>query len=434
MKVTHLLFFSFLFLSSYLFAQEDHCSDRYRSKVFPKVSFEGNVLFGYSEGLKGENIPLRYDVYMPADDTLALRPLIILWHGGAFLDIFKKTSPDIVLFAKDLAKMGYVVISPDYRGIRDITDFFRRKDLIKIVTKAAIDGNKAICHILDNIDHGNPYRIDKDAIFAGGVSGGAILGLHLILLNQAEDLTENYAQWAREVDAGIIDELLKNKYCGEPDIIKGFFNISGALVDTSFIRLSNTGFVHFHGSKDDIVPYDVGVPLGDFTDAPIMYGSKPIHEKLQSLGSSTKFYSYQDLGHAPFLNLDLEQIIQQLNIVNKRVYDETIEAMAEYMFARITCEPQQEVPTSIVTKKHLKLSLYPNPSSNFFEIDLPDSRNWNLDIYDIAGKKLLHEKFQGKHLKQNINFLSKGIYIIQVRDTNFPDIIYISKLIKEDSE
>ncbi len=418
------------FMITYSSAQEDECSDRYQKKVFPLVDFQGNVDFGSWTTRNGANVPLRYDVYMPKGDTAALRPLVILWHGGAFLDIFKKTSPDITTMAKDLARAGYVVISPDYRGIRDATDFFRKEDLVKEVVGAAIDGNKAICHILSEIDNGNPYRINKDEIFAGGVSGGAVLGLHLILLQKTEDLPAELVNWAREVDNGAIDDLLVNKYCGNPDIIKGFFSISGALVDTNFIQYSPTAFLHFHGTKDDIVPYDVGSPLFGLTDAPTLYGSKPIHERSLEKGTYSEFYSYENLGHVPFLNLDLLKIIQQVNVVNGEVYVETLEAMIRLMMQKIACEPKKVEVTGIRTQA-TELSFYPNPAEKYFQINMPESRQWQIQVFDLAGKIIQQNSFNGSRHQYFTDGLAKGMYVVRITDLQASDKLFVGKIIKQ---
>lgn len=420
------------FTISFSSAQEDECSQRYREKVFTNIEFNGNVLFGSWTTKNGGTKHLRYDVYSPKDDTAALRPLVILWHGGAFLDLFKKNSPDIVMLARDLAKMGYVVISPDYRGIRDATDFFRKEDLVKEVVGAAIDGNKAICHILSEINNGNPYRINKDEIFAGGVSGGAVLGLHLILLERAEDLPAELIGWAKEVDNGAIDEALANKYCGNSDVIKGFFSISGAIVDTSFIHHSSTGFVHFHGKKDDIVPYNIGQPLFGFTDAPDLYGSKPVHEKNLETGTYSKLYSYDNLGHVPFLNLDINNIFSQLNIINQDVYIETLQAMVDYMFERITCEAKSaEEVTGIRRVQTKELSFFPNPSEKYFQISMQENKQWQVQVFDLAGKIIQQSNFNGNRHQYFTDELAKGMYVVQISDLQEPDNIYVGKIIKQ---
>ena len=428
-------YFTLSFLISILFfplLQAQECSDRYRAKVFSKIDVDANIVFGQTE-ISGASAPLRYDVYMPHDDTVALRPLVILWHGGGFLDMFKKTSPDIVALAKDLAKAGYVVISPDYRGIRDFSDLLNKKELIKEVVKAAIDGNKAICHILDQIENqGNPYRINQNEIFAGGVSGGAVLGLHLILMNSVSDLPAEFVAWAREVDGGVIDQLFDTKYCNHPNIIKGFFSISGGIVDTAFIKPTPTDFIFYHGTADPLIPYDKGKPMGGLYDAPDLYGSKPIHEKMEEIGMHSILYSYPGVGHVPFLNLDLVSFFKQWNLVNKDIYIETLETMTDYMFSKIECVPlstDTTVATSIRNTHTQALRLYPNPTNSTFEMDLPESGKWQLSVFNLSGKLIEQSSFQGVHFQQSIEQYGKGIYFIQVKNLGGKDLTFYGKVI-----
>jgi carboxylesterase type B len=54
------------------------------------------------------------DIYQPAGDVSAPRALVVMAHGGSFIT-GSKTGPDVVGFCQDLAKMGYVVASINYR-------------------------------------------------------------------------------------------------------------------------------------------------------------------------------------------------------------------------------------------------------------------------------------------------------------------------------
>lgn len=424
---TFLIVVTLSIISTY--AQEE-CSRRFLDQTFRSVEFHGNVEFGSWTFENGNTKKLAYDVYAPKGDTASLRPLVILWHGGAFMDLFTKKSPDIVAMAKDLAKRGYVVISPDYRGIRDPFDFFSKKDLVKEVVGAAIDGNKAICHILSLIENeGNPYRINKDEIFAGGVSGGAVLGLHLILLRKTEDLPEDLRAWAREVDNGAIDELLADKYCGHPDIIKGFISISGALVDTNFISYTPTFFIHSHGEKDDIVPYNIGQPLGGLTAAPDLYGSKPIHEKMEQVGITSTFMSYEKAGHVPFLNLDLATIFEQWNIVNTDIYEETMTTISNVIFEHIECEKVEKV-TSVRNSSIQSIQVYPNPANDFVQFKLPEYSRWNVQIMDTKGAIIANYQFDGNQHTTSIRNFSSGMYMIKISDLQRPENIFLGKIIK----
>ncbi|MCO5232603.1 MAG: T9SS type A sorting domain-containing protein [Chitinophagales bacterium] len=427
-----LLFFTFLFLSLNIQAQEE-CTQRYREKVFPEIGLDGNISFGEWIAPQGGVRPLRYDVYYPKNDTATLRPLVVLWHGGAYMDMFTKESPDIVMMAKDLARMGYVAISPDYRGIRDIMDFFNDGGLIREVAGSAIDANKAICHILDQIENnGNPYRINKDEIFAGGVSGGAVTGLHALLVPTVDDLGSQNATWAREVDNGIIDEIINNKFCGHTNAIKGFINISGAILDTSIIKKVPISFLNIHGTADQIVMFNYGKPLGGVTAAPALYGSKPVHEKLLSLGMHSEALFSNGLGHVPFMNLDLGSILKYgLGLINMDEYDKTLKLISNFLFNQISCEKKVVTPTGIRPDNQIEINIYPNPVNNSFEIKMPENKLWQIQIIDITGKAIQQHSFSGNNYIHHAESLAKGIYIVKISNPIESEKVYISKMIKQ---
>src|SRR5690348_13944228 len=71
-----------LALSNQLFAQ------RYFTEIFSSADSTPNVVYGQDYSvLTGSPVlsNLRMDVYEPAGDTAAMRPLIILMHAGSFL-------------------------------------------------------------------------------------------------------------------------------------------------------------------------------------------------------------------------------------------------------------------------------------------------------------------------------------------------------------
>ena len=417
-----------LFSGNILLAQNNTCSERYRSKVFRSVEFHGNQDFNAWTKYHG-GPTLRYDVYAPKGDTASLRPLIILWHGGAFIDAIKKNSPDILDLAKDLAKMGYVVITPDYRGLTDLKGFSSEEELIKIVVKSTLDANDLVCHVLSEIDNGNPYRINKNEMFGGGSSAGSVIGLHGIFLNNTDDLGERYVNWAREVDEGRVDNVLAQKFCGQGNILKGFFNISGALVDTNFIQSTNVNFLHIHGTEDQFVPFDYGAPLFGATAAPNMYGSKRIHEKCKMLGIDSEFMIFEKGGHVPFLNLDIKDLVTQVSFIDKNKYNRVLNGIAEFLFKQIDCEKTAS-PTAIKEVKSLENNIYPNPIQNSLQVNMQEFKAWNLQIFDLSGKKLLQNNFNGSYIHQDVSSLPGGLHIIQVFDIENQDI-YTGKFLKQ---
>ncbi len=425
------LFTSILFFLTGIFFlhAQDECTGRYREIVFRSVALDGQVDFESWSKHNGGRV-LRYDVYSPKDDTASLRPLIILWHGGAFVDAIKKNSPDIVTLAKDLAKMGYVVVAPDYRGLRDLTGFGRTEDMIKVVVGSTLDANDAVCHVLSQIENGNPHRINKDEIFAGGVSAGAIIGLHGLFLNNTDDLGTQFAGWAREIDNGRIDDVLANKFCGNSNIIKGFFSVSGAIVDTAIIKHTDMKFLHIHGTHDDFVPFDVGQPLWGLTAAPDLYGSKPVHEKLWQLGVQSDFIIYEGGSHVPYLNLD-EELLTSLNLINKKKYDECLTAISSFLFDQLTCEKKIAPVTSVKGRNSIELNFYPNPATQSFQINMPENRQWQVQIFDLTGKMVLQNSFSGNNYTQTTDLLSKGMFIVQINELNESNLLYVGKIVRQ---
>lgn len=426
-----LLLMTFL-LSTHLLKAQDDCTDRFQKIVFPRLDFDGNVDYESWAKYNGGK-PLRYDVYSPRNDTAELRPLIVLWHGGAFVDLIKKNSPDILRLAKDLAKAGYVVITPDYRGMVDLTGFGNEEEIIKVVVGSTLDANDAFCHIFSQIDNGNPYRIDKNQIFSGGVSAGAIIGLHGLLLNKTDQLGEKIAGYAREIDNGRIDDVLENKFCGNFNYIKAFFSVSGALIDTNLIEPTDMKFFHIHGTEDEFVAYNVGSPLWGLTAAPDLYGGKPIHEKMIEKGIDSEIMVYEGGGHVPYLNIDLESLAQDLTLINEKKYAECFNKILDFLFPMVNCEKKSPTPTGIKEYISNEVQVYPNPSNQIITVRIPQHLDGRLEILDISGKKISSQEWRGQSTVLNVQSLEDGMYLLQIVPSKSSEKTFIHKFIKNSS-
>lgn len=415
---------------------QDECTQRYREKVFEKVQNTGTYVFSTRQNPGGAMRDIRYDFYEPAGDTAALRPLIIIWHGGAFIDIFNKRSPDVILMAHEFVKRGYTVISADYRGVKNVTDLLKEKEIVKEVVRTVIDGNDLICKIMDDINNnGNPHRINPKAIFASGVSGGAILGMHLMYIKSLDQMPEEYREWALSVDSGVGEVTLQNKFCS-PNPIKGFISISGAILDTAWIQKNDMSLLIFHGGQDKLVPYGYAKPLFGVETLPFVYGGKPMNEQAQRVGINCTFIDYPDRGHVPYMNIsgtDLGEILQSIlkGLVDEELFNQDMKTMSEFMASQFECEKKVEIPTSLRPLNSIEINLYPNPSSDYFKIELPESRKWTINILDVSGRSVLQNQFVGNQYQQSSSSLSPGAYIVQISNIDQPDKVYIGKIIQQ---
>lgn len=62
---------------------------------------------------------------------------------------------------------------------------------------------------------------------------------------------------------------------------------------------------------------------------------------------------------------------------------------------------------------HLSVSIYPNPASDYFTIEMENEIK-SVEIYSLQGQKVLNSTLK----KINISNLSKGIYLVQIEDKN----------------
>src|ERR1700753_1028755 len=80
---------------------------RYKDLVFQEYTLQKNERYG-------EKRSQRFDLYQPANDPTANRPLIIWMHGGGFKFGSKKAT-GIRLWCKSFARRGYVCAAINYQ-------------------------------------------------------------------------------------------------------------------------------------------------------------------------------------------------------------------------------------------------------------------------------------------------------------------------------
>ena len=64
----------------------------------------------------------------------------------------------------------------------------------------------------------------------------------------------------------------------------------------------------------------------------------------------------------------------------------------------------------------VEFSIYPNPVSNQFKINLKENVNAKLTIHNLLGKTVYSKKINALSETININFLSEGIYLLKVEN------------------
>ncbi|MEZ5038123.1 MAG: T9SS type A sorting domain-containing protein [Chitinophagales bacterium] len=440
--------FIFILLAFNNFLNAGDCTKRYIDPIFKEVQYTAAQKYGpYKKNTDGTHTWLIYDVYEPKNDTLSLRPVIILIHGGSFTNFppIDRKSPDIGGMAKALAERGYVVISPDYRLFRGEQTF---EKMAETIFAASLDIDELFCYLKNDVENGNQHKIDLNNLFFGGSSAGAILALNYgLFIDDINDLDFNpvYKNIMLKVAAfdGITDvnSILHHKMCGI--LPKGYLSISGALIDSNIIKPKIASVYQLHGKMDLALPYTTGYPLGN-PALPKLIGPGIFIDKFRAAGITVEADIYDDKFHVPVIlpfgdniPLAIELLLKTGDIYDRPVLDSTIYRISHFCYDLMGKPSEHDCDSTLLfNKKNVltnQLNLYPNPSNGIFNIEMPKSlsnKANDIAIYDSNGKLVLSTQTSlESNLKIDISTISKGTYwmILKSTDINIKDI-YLQKI------
>lgn len=283
----------------HFFAQSSNCvSNRYKEKVFSAVTKTSQVYYGtadpYGAIIQAQNLYM--DIYEPTGDTLSNRPVIVYAFGGAFL-IGDKNQPPIPDYCTTFAKMGFVVVAIDYRiGFNVVGS----ESTVRAVYRATQDLRAAVRFLCQR---NQQYRIDTASVILTGSSAGCFSGLHSNYFEESQRPLSTFGILLEPADLGCFDCAGNTDFGKRMPKIRAIVNHWGAILDTLLIQNEpdeNCPVISFHGDGDVLVPYNSGNPFS-YPVFPVVYGSVPIHKRLNNLGIKNKLIPLVGEGHEPWL-------------------------------------------------------------------------------------------------------------------------------------
>ena len=330
------------------------CTERYSEQRFDSIVVQKDIMYGKAPGFytsqpidsipHGDNraylrliwndvkqayterkeVPLLMDIYQPYDPSGSPKPVFMFIHGGGFFFGDKENRLQQGL-TEDLVKRGYTVVSINYRlgstiyGVRSVE---------KLIYSGVQDARAALRYLTH---HSAELGIDPHQIYIGGSSAGAITSLYTAFMDNDENFqsTERRRIQKELGDINTSGNDLKDIYS-----VAGVVSMWGAVVDLDIIDWRNADIpvVFFHGTADNIVPIDSGLPFQHKVDIQAynrlsenwqLYGSQSIYNHMQALGMPAKLYIFEGYGHEPQINPD--------NTVNENM--ETIKrGMENFMY------------------------------------------------------------------------------------------------------
>ena len=395
-----------LILSSFL-AKAQCDGTRFFNYVFSNVDLTSNVQYGTNTKYDGSSQNLLMDIYEPTGDNEAMRPLIIVAHGGFFLS-GSKTGADVVPICQAFAKMGYVAVSLEYRlGINIQSDL--SAPMTEAVMRGVQDGKAAVRYFRKSAaEDGNPYRINPDQIFFAGSSAGGYIALHMAYLDTDAEIPTYVNLSNPGLDGGLEGN---SGNAGYSSSVNAIVNICGAIGDTAWIQPGDEPCLLFHGTNDQTVPFGSAMQYA-FGVAPVVEvdGSNSINEKLIQVGVEHCFEIYEGQDHVP-------------HMTNTFYLDTTLSIMSNFIGHYVCNQPLDcSYRTLSVGVNELladeALTLFPNPAVTYFQINAAQVQR--ILIYNVQGQ-LVEQSLNENRV--DISTLPDGMYFVKVESNQLAKVL-----------
>jgi dienelactone hydrolase len=393
MKWNLTFLFAVLWVVNSLSAQHCDDPDRYLVPVGSTVE-RLQIDFATVQDYTNQTRILRAHVYSMPDDTVSNRPLVILAHGGAFLFGSKN---DMRAQCESFARLGYVCAAIDYRLYPILLGLPDSAKVVEIALNAISDMRAAVRHFKANADRENTFRINPDKITAGGLSAGAIMALHVGVLDEDDPLTPEFEAFlsARGGVEGNVGDSINRSYNSR---VSAVLNQSGALFSLDWLDEGDPMIMSMHGDADDVVPY--GTAREGAFNRVTCNGSSVIHERAVSLGLNSYFLGVPGGGHTDIYGAGFTSF-----------YTEFQEESQRRMRAEICDEPSS---TDEIAVNH-SIQVYPNPSDQEMGVYFDSPLSGRYYLVDMYGNSLHGGVLsQAESFRLNKGALSPGFYTLVV--------------------
>lgn len=381
-------------LSVNTFSQVDCSGNRYYQQIFATVTKTANIQYGSNVGQDGTTpIDLFLDVYTPDGDMDNNRPLVILAHGGSFMGGSKS---DMQGFCENLAKMGYVVSSIDYRLLTLNAEVFSNVGLAfkKEVVRSIHDMRAAIRFFRKSVaEQGNPYGINQDIIIVGGLSAGGIIGNHVVYF---DDLAETPSELVTYVNGqgGLEGNSGNPGYSSDAQMTLSW---CGAILDTTWMNSGDQPYVGLHNLDDQTVPNMAGEPNVGFAVPVTVHGDSLMYKRALNIGVDAAYKSYPGANHCDFP-------------------PSSFQFLTDFMHEQVCIQH-----LSLESNKEILYSIYPNPANESFFVDIPSNEwEWTVSVVNVLGQEVHRQaihKSENRIAIQSAAFNS-GIYFVNLISIN----------------
>ncbi len=375
--------------------------DRFSADVFTEIDSIKGIKYGQNVGMFGSQEDLLLDLYLPGNDTLDVRPTVILAFGGGFI---QGARGDMAELCRRFARKGYVAATIDYRLISALA-FLSINDsaqAVNFLVRAFQDVKAAIRFLKANAVGSNDYGIDPNNIFVGGVSAGAIAAAHAVYLDSTDEVSDVF-RTAMEANGGW--EGNSNDINTVNSDVQGVINWSGALNNASWIDPSDPPLFTVHDDGDQEVPYGSAQLLVGVNTFLTFQGSLIMQARAEEAGIYVEGITVKNSSQHVSYFLESTTVDQ----------DSVIDRTANFMQA-IACGEIASVSNRSALEA-LPIGLYPNPTDQNLWVNFPKPDiALELAIYDIDGR-LIQRYIRNSQEKLYLKLppLTPGLYMLVPR-------------------
>ena len=453
---------------------------------------QSDIRYGSAYDFTGELKPLHMDIYMPVCDisqTTHLKPLIVWFHGGAFI-AGNKNDTSIKDMCQTFASRGYVTASVEYRlgmvsddrawncNYPDYSCVFAADsaEWARAYYRSIQDGKGALRFL---INHYQNYGIDTSNIFLAGESAGSFIALGIGLMDVSEERPkETYATTAVPLPnpqtigtngcAYNSGKVFTGTSISRPDLggidgtieptnihftIKGIGNIYGGMMSDLLKKIPTNkpkpAIYSFHRPCDMVVPIDSNFVFWGlswcFTHGYNCYGVQNNHVKLYGSRAFSQWNTAKNYGYTiqnEFTTVEFpynfllgtgscaDQVNNPCHGYDNRSLRE--KNLAKFFSTLVTSQiPCVKVETH-ETFDDIGIQVYPNPTEGKIYIQRSkelSSVTYTFELRSMMG--VVMKEFSGDASQGNvidITDLPQGIYFLNIKDNS--TIIHTNKIIK----
>jgi acetyl esterase/lipase len=343
---------------------------------------------------------LKLNVFYPkfSDDTMALRPFILIIHGGGFVSGNKE---DWDNECREFARRGFVAATIDYRlGLTNNcnVDSFSYD---KAVYRAIQDARAAMRFAVENA---TTSRIDTSRMFIGGGSAGAATALGVLYLSQAD--WDSYSPVISQTlgPLNTSGNTLTNSFS-----IKGIMNNWGA-IGKDFIQPNEmVPMIAFHGDADSTVDVDSAF-ANSCVNPPLVYGSRSLFTLLTNAGICADLSVKIGGGHGVYRYNGNNFRIDRTACFFKSVMCNTCTNFYSTDSIPASCSTLTSMGETAVGKG---FSVYPNPSADDFTLSFDNASVKTITLINAVGQVV--QRFTTPDATTTLTVNAAGLYFVTVQ-------------------